>query len=214
MRRERKMIDTSSFSLFVVTSIAVILMPGPAMLFVISNGLTRGWRSSIAAALGTTAGVTFHLFCAAFGLTVILKTSVLAFTVVKFTGAAYLIFLALRTLLSKEQIVHPVGGRAASAGAILRQGILINILNPKLSIFFLAFLPQFIDVQLASATAQTLILGAIFMGMTIVIFIGYGVFASLLRRKVLGSPRILSLIKWCFASVFMALGVRLALSER
>ena len=208
------MIDTSNFTIFVVTSTAVILMPGPAMLFVISNGLTRGPKASIAAALGTTTGVSFHLFCAAFGLAVILKTSVFAFTVVKFAGAAYLIYLAIKTLVSKEQLVNDLSKSEKSGNSIFWQGIFINILNPKLSIFFLAFLPQFIDPNLSSATSQTLILGTIFMAMTIIIFIVYGLFASLLRQKVLNSPKILRAIKWCFASVFMALGVRLALSER
>lgn len=208
------MIDTSNFALFVATSVAVILMPGPAMLFVISNGLTRGPRASIAAALGTTAGVSFHLFCAAFGLAMILKTSAMAFGVVKFAGAAYLVFLAVRTLVSREQMVNPLDTHARSGNSIFWQGILINILNPKLSIFFLAFLPQFIPSDPASATARTLVLGGIFMAMTIVIFIGYGLFASLLRRKVLSSPTILKAIRWCFASVFLALGVRLALSDR
>ena len=208
------MIDTTNFTIFVVTSIAVILMPGPAMMFVISNGLSRGPKASIAAAFGTTTGVFFHLFCAAFGLAVILKTSVIAFAVVKFTGAAYLIYLAIKTLVSKEQIVNNLSESEKSRNSIFWQGIFINILNPKLSIFFLAFLPQFIDPNLSSATSQTLILGTIFMAMTIIIFIGYGLFASLLRQKVLNSPKILRAIKWCFASVFMALGIRLALSGR
>lgn len=208
------MIDTSSFTLFIVTSIAVILMPGPAMLFVISNGLTRGGRASIAAAFGTTTGVFFHLFCAAFGLAVVLKTSAIAFTVVKFTGAAYLFFLAIKALINKDPIVNGLGEHPKTGNSIFWQGIFINILNPKLSIFFLAFLPQFIDPALASTTSQTLILGAVFITMTILIFIGYGLFSSLLRQKVLNSPKILKTIKWCFASVFMALGVRLALSEK
>jgi len=208
------MIDTTSFSLFIITSIAVIFMPGPAMLFVISNGLTRGPKASTAAALGTTAGVSFHMFCAAFGLAVILKTSAMAFAVVKLAGAAYLIYLAIKTLVSKEQIVNNFSDTEKTGNSIFWQGIFINILNPKLSIFFLAFLPQFINPHLTSVASQTLILGAIFMSMTIVIFIGFGLFASLLRQKVLSSPKILNAIKWCFASIFMALGLRLVLSER
>ncbi len=208
------MIDTSNFTLFIVTSIAVILMPGPAMLFVISNGLTRGPKASIAAAFGTTAGVFFHLFCAAFGLAVILKTSAMAFAILKFAGAAYLIYLAIKTLISKEKIVSGLDQSPKAGNSIFWQGIFINILNPKLPIFFLAFLPQFIDRDIASATSQTLVLGIIFMVMTIVLFIGYGMFASLLRQKVLDSPAILNAIKWCFASVFMVLGVRLFLFEK
>ena len=208
------MIDTSNFTLFIVTSIAVILMPGPAMLFVISNGLTRGAKASIAAAFGTTTGVFFHLFCAAFGLAVILKTSAMAFAILKFAGAAYLIYLAIKTLISKEEIVSGLNQSPKAGNSIFWQGIFINILNPKLPIFFLAFLPQFIDSGIASTTSQTLVLGIIFMAMTIVLFIGYGMFASLLRQKVLNSPAILNAIKWCFASVFMALGVRLFLFEK
>ena len=208
------MIDTSNFTMFVVTSIAVILMPGPGMLHVISNGLTRGSRASIAAALGTTTGVSFHLLCAAFGLAIILKTSVVAFTLLKFAGAAYLVYLAVKTLLSKESPVGDMDAGTKSGNSIFWQGIFVNTLNPKLSIFFLAFLPQFIKPELSSATSQTLILGAVFMAMTIVIFIMYGLFASLLRRKVLGSPTVMKVIKYCFASIFMALGLRLALSER
>lgn len=208
------MIDTSNLTLFVVTSIAVILMPGPAMVFVISNGLTRGPKPSISAALGTTTGVFFHMFCAAFGLAVILKTSAIAFTVVKVAGAAYLVYLAIKTLMSKDPLANQLDESSKPGNSIFWQGIFINILNPKLSIFFLAFLPQFIDPALSSATYQTLALGMIFIAMTILIFIGYGLFASLLRKKVLNSPRILKAIKWCFASVFLALGLRLALSEK
>ncbi|MGD9211436.1 MAG: LysE family translocator [Desulfobacteraceae bacterium] len=200
------MADISTFILFIATAIAVILMPGPAMLFVISNGLTRGVKSSFAAACGTTFGVSFHLFCAAFGLAVILKTSAVAFAVVKFAGAAYLIYLALKTICSKEEIIVSQNEPKKNETSIFWQGVFINILNPKLSIFFLAFLPQFITSHYLSATAQILILGTIFMAMTIIIFVGYGIFASLLRRKVLNSPIILKTIKWCFASVFMALG--------
>lgn len=184
------------------------------MLFVVSNGLTRGLKASIAAAFGTTAGVTFHLLCAALGLAVILKTSTLIFTMVKFTGAAYLIFLAVQTLLSKDDITNQVTGGSKSNLSIFRQGFFINIFNPKLSIFFLAFLPQFILESQPHTSLQTLILGGIFMALTIVIFICYGLFASLLRDKVLNSPKILKSIKWCFASVFMALGVKLALSDQ
>lgn len=208
------MIDASNFSFFIVTSIVVILMPGPAMLFVISNGLTRSRKASIAAAFGTTTGVSFHLLCTAFGLAVIMKASAIAFAVVKFAGAAYLIYLAIKTLLSNEQIGNAMATGEMSGSSIFWQGVFINVLNPKLPIFFLAFLPQFITPALSSTTVQTMILGTIFMAMTILIFIGYGLFASLLRQRVLNSPKVLGTLKWCFASVFMALGVKLALSEK
>lgn len=204
----------SNFTFFIVTSIAVIVMPGPAMLFVISKGLTRGPRAGVAAAFGTTAGVSFHLLCAAFGLAVLLKTSAVAFALVKFAGAAYLVYLAIKTLAGKEQIVEGISENEQSGKSIFRQGIFINSLNPKLSIFFLAFLPQFIDSNVPSATSQTLVLGVIFMAMTLLVFIGYGLSASLLRQRVLHSPKLLRTIRWCFASVFMALDVRLALSEK
>ena len=208
------MLDISNLAMFLVTSVAVILMPGPAMIFVITNGLTRGVKASIFAALGTTSGVSFHMLCAAYGLAIIMQTSALAFGIVKFTGAAYLIYLAIKTVLNKEDIVSDENSVEKSRNSIFLQGFLINILNPKLSIFFLAFLPQFLSPNKLSVTSQTLILGSIFMSMTIVLFIGYGIFASTLRRRVLQSPKILKVIKWCFSSVFLGLGVRLALSEK
>ncbi|MEL7566319.1 MAG: LysE family translocator [Dehalobacterium sp.] len=208
------MFEFSNFTMFLVTSILVILMPGPAMIFVIKNGLTKGVISSISAAFGTTMGVTFHLLCAAFGLAMIMKTSVIAFEIVKFAGAGYLIYLAVKTLISKDGLVSDLEENNKSRSSIFWQGFLINILNPKLSIFFLAFLPQFIDGKVNSTTIQTIIFGAIFMAMTIVIFIGYGFFASALRNKILKSPRILKIIKGCFASAFLALGVKLAFAER
>ena len=208
------MLDISNLAMFLVTSVAVILMPGPAMIFVITNGLTRGTKASIAAAFGTTSGVSFHMLCAAFGLAIIMKTSAIAFRVVKFAGAAYLIYLAIKTVINKDDFVADGFSTEKSQNSIFLQGFLINILNPKLSIFFLAFLPQFLSPNKLSVTSQTLLLGSIFMSMTIVLFIAYGVFASALRRKVLQSPKILKTIKWCFGSVFMGLGVRLALSEK
>lgn len=208
------MFGSSSFTMFLITSIVVILMPGPAMIFVIKNGLTKGIVPSISAAFGTTMGVTFHLLCAAFGLAMIMKTSVLAFEIVKFAGAGYLIYLGVKTLISKDDLISDLDDHKKSQSSIFWQGFLINILNPKLSIFFLAFLPQFINGEINSATIQTLVLGAIFMAMTIVIFVGYGVFASYLRNKVLKSPIILKIIKGCFASAFFALGIKLAFSHR
>jgi len=208
------MFQFSNFTMFLITSIIVILMPGPAMIFVIKNGLTKGIMPSISAAFGTTAGVTFHLLCAAFGLAMIMKTSTIAFEIVKFAGAGYLIYLAVKTLISKDDLVFDLEENKKSQSSIFWQGFLINILNPKLSIFFLAFLPQFINGKVNSNTIQTLILGVIFMAMTVVIFIGYGFFASALRNQVLNSPRILKIVKGCFASAFLALGVKLALAER
>lgn len=208
------MIYLPNFVLFLATSVAVILMPGPAMIFVITNGLTRGTKASIAAAIGTTSGVTFHMLCAAFGLAVIMKTSAIAFGIVKFAGAAYLIYLAIKTIINKDEFVTDIHSVEKSGNSIILKGFLINILNPKLSIFFIAFLPQFIDSTKYSVTSQTLLLGLIFMVMTIILFIGYGIFASVLRRRVLQSPNVLKAIKWCFASVFMGPGIRLALSEK
>jgi threonine/homoserine/homoserine lactone efflux protein len=208
------MFDLSNITMFLVTSVAVILMPGPAMIFVITNGLTRGTKASIAAAFGTTSGVSFHMFCAAYGLAIIMKTSAIAFGVVKFAGAGYLIYLAIKTIINNDDMVSESNMGEKSGNSIFFQGFLINILNPKLSIFFLAFLPQFLNPDQLSVTSQTLILGSIFMSMTIVLFIAYGIFASALRRRVLQSPKILKTIKWCFSSVFMGLGIRLALSER
>ncbi len=206
--------DPTSFSLFLGASLVSILMPGPAVLYVLANGLGRGRGGSVAAACGTTAGVSVHVLAAAAGVAAILHASAVLFSIVKYAGAAYLIYLAWRTLRSRA--VFMPDGRSTPAGwrRIFWAGFGINILNPKVSVFFLAFLPQFASAESGSVAAQMLVLGAVFMAMTLVIFVLYGLLAAQLRAVVVARPRIGDAVRWCFASLFAALGLRLALAQR
>lgn len=208
------MLGTSDLALFAVASLICIVMPGPAVLYVLANGLGRGSRASLAAACGTTAGVSVHLAAVIAGLAAVLHTSALLFTAVKLVGAAYLIFLAWRTLRAREAFEMAPGVPAAPQGRIFWTGFGVNILNPKLSIFFLAFLPQFVGPAAARPAVTMLLLGAIFMVMTLGIFILYGLFAARIRSFLRTRPLIGDAFRWSFAGLFFALGVRLALTQR
>ncbi len=198
---------------FLMTSLVVILIPGTGVLYTISNGLFLGRRASIAAAFGCTAGIIPHLSASILGLSAILHMSALAFQVVKFTGAAYLIYLAW--VIWRETGVLSLNPPASKAGIwkIMRRGFLINILNPKLSIFFLAFLPLFVAPDAASPALEMLGLSAMFMVMTLVVFIVYGVAADGVSRYIVHSPHIIVRLQRTFAIAFAVLGIKLAMTD-
>jgi threonine/homoserine/homoserine lactone efflux protein len=198
---------------FLLTSLVVVLVPGTGVIYTVSTGLFRGGRASIAAAVGCTAGIVPHLTASILGLAAILHVSALAFQAVKYAGVAYLLYLAW--CMWRETGALQLDGSATRKGMrqIITRGFLINILNPKLSIFFLAFLPLFVAPTAASPTVQMLVLGAVFMAMTLVIFIFYGLLADAVRRHVVNSPRVLTRLQRTFAVVFAALGLKLALTE-
>lgn len=199
---------------FLLTSLVVVLIPGTGVIYTISNGLFLGWRASIAAAVGCTAGIIPHLSASILGLSAILHMSALAFQLMKFVGAAYLLYLAW--LMWRETGALKFDSPNAKIGAwqIMRRGFLINILNPKLSIFFLAFLPLFVSPEAHSPTLQLVFLSLIFMGMTLLIFILYGISANGVRKYVVHSPRTLIWLQRSFAATFAAIGTKLALSDQ
>ena len=206
--------DGSDFYVYLLTSVVVVLMPGPGMLFVISRGISNGTKASLIATLGTTGGISLHIIAAALGLSVILHSSAVMFQVVKFAGVGYLLYLAWKSLRSQEEFLLDPDRRQVGLRTTFWQGFLVNALNPKLSLFFLAFLPQFVDIDGGETLVQTLILGVIFMGLTAVIFAGYGYFAAILRRYMLNSRRVSRIMRWTFGSIFVGLGVRLALADQ
>lgn len=206
--------DLASCSLFLGASLISILMPGPAVLYVLANGLGRGMGGGVAAACGTTAGVSVHVVAAAAGVAALLHASAVLFSAVKLAGAAYLLYLAWRTLRARQVFVPQGTVSAAGWGRVFWTGFGVNILNPKVSVFFLAFLPQFANADGGSGAGQMLILGAVFMAMTLVVFLLYGLLAVQLRAAVIARPRIGDAIRWGFASLFAALGLRLALAQR
>ena len=200
---------------FLITSLIVVASPGTGVLYTLAAGLSRGSRASAVAAFGCTLGIVPHMAAAVMGLAALLHTSALAFHTLKYLGVAYLLYMAWSALQEQGALRverQEVGTR--SALQVITSAILINILNPKLSIFFVAFLPQFVSAQEAHPLARMLELSAVFMLLTFVVFVGYGLFAAAIRTHVVSRPRVLTWMRRTFAAAFVALGAKLALAER
>ena len=199
---------------FLITSMIVILLPGTGVIYTLAVGLGRGLKPSIAAAFGCTLGIVPHAIASIVGLAAILHASAVAFQVIKFLGVAYLLYMAW-SILRDGGALSVEGDRSeTSAGKIILSGVLINLLNPKLSLFFLAFLPQFVPADAAHPAPLMIGLALTFMLMTFVVFVGYGACASLARDYVISRPRVMQWLKLTFAGSFGLLGLRLALAER
>jgi threonine/homoserine/homoserine lactone efflux protein len=205
---------------FLITSLIVIVSPGTGVLYTLAAGLSRGSRASVVAAFGCTLGIVPHMAAAILGLAALLHTSALAFHAFKWLGVAYLLYMAWSALKERGALrVERQGGaperltpRAAMKVTI--EAVLINILNPKLSIFFFAFLPQFVAADEARPLAHMMMLSAVFMLLTFVVFVGYGLFAAAVREHVISRPRVLTWMRRTFAAAFVALGAKLAVAER
>lgn len=197
-----------------MTSLIVVVTPGIGVLYTLGTALSRGFRASVIAAFGCTLGIVPHMAAAILGLAAVLHTSALAFQTLKYLGVAYLLYMAWSALREQGalRVESEVGTR--SAVQIVLHAVLINILNPKLSIFFLAFLPQFISADEPSPISRMLVLSAVFMLMTFVVFAGYGLFAAAVRKHVISRPRVLTWMRRTFAAGFAVLGAKLALSDR
>ena len=201
---------------FLLTSLIVVASPGTGVLYTLAAALTRGSRASLAAAFGCTLGIVPHMLAAMLGLAAVLHTSALAFAALKWCGVVYLLYMAWQALRETGALsvdTRPAAS-ARSSRRVIVTGILINILNPKLSIFFLAFLPQFIAADADDALAQMLQLSAAFMAMTFAVFVLYGLFAASVRDSVVTRPKVMNWLRRSFALGFAALGARLALAER
>ena len=199
---------------FLITSLIVVVSPGTGVLFTLAAGLSRGSRASVIAAFGCTLGIVPHMAAAIMGLAALLHTSALAFQTLKYLGVAYLLYMAWSALREHGalKVEREVGTR--SAMQVITSAILINILNPKLSIFFFAFLPQFISADEAHPFSLMVELSTIFMLLTFVVFVGYGLFAASIRTHIVSRPRILTWMRRTFAGAFVALGAKLALADR
>jgi threonine/homoserine/homoserine lactone efflux protein len=199
---------------FLITCLIVVLIPGTGVVFTVSTGITQGRKASIFAAIGCTAGIVPHLLATVLGLAAVMHTSALAFQVLKFAGVAYLLYLAYATWQDRSAFVVDESVAKNSALSIIVKAFLLNILNPKLTIFFLAFLPQFVEVGTATPILQMLILSAVFMAMTFAVFVVYGFLAHSFRKAVIDSPRVQDWLRRTFSAAFVGLGANLALSER
>lgn len=199
---------------FLLTSFIVVVSPGTGVLYTLAAGLSRGARASVVAAFGCTLGIIPHMAAAITGLAALLHTSAVAFQILKYLGVAYLLYMAWMTLKEHGALKVDTNVAPRAARQVIVSGILVNILNPKLSIFFFAFLPQFVSASEPYALMRMLEMSGVFMALTFVVFVGYGMFAAVIRSHVISRPRVLAWMRRTFAGAFVALGAKLALAER
>jgi len=205
--------DVANLTLFFVAAIALIVTPGPDTLYVIARSIGQGRAAGVISALGVCAGILVHTLAAAIGLSALLMSSALAYNLVKYAGAAYLVYLGVRTLLSREHTALGTTKRA-SLTATFSQGVLSNVLNPKVVLFFLAFLPQFIEPTLGNIAWQIMTLGILFVVMTIFWLMLVALFTSLVGHWLQGRSGFLRFQRWFTSSILIGLGARLALPEQ
>lgn len=199
---------------FLITSLVVVATPGTGVLYTISTGLSRGWRASLVAAFGCTLGIVPHLFAAVTGTAALLRASGAAFEAVKLGGVIFLLYLAWRTWRDHSPLIVDQPQASKSAVNIITSAVLMNLLNPKLTLFFFAFLPQFVPARTPHPLLRMLTLSAVFMIMTLVVFACYGVFAAAVRRHLIDRSRIVRRIRQAFAVSFVALSAKLATTAR
>lgn len=201
---------------FLLTTLVVVATPGTGVVYTLAAALSRGRRASVVAAAGCTLGIVPHLLATVTGVAALLHASATAFQVLKYAGVAYLLYMAWATVRDKEAlvVVEREAAPQVSARRVIVRGVLINILNPKLTIFFFAFLPQFVSPGEPHAVLRMAGLGGVFMLATFVVFAAYGVLAASVRRHVVGRPRVMAWLRRGFAGSFVALGAKLALTAR
>lgn len=199
---------------FWITTFIVVASPGTGAVYTIATGLGRGGKASVVAAFACTLGIIPHLIAAMMGLAALLHTSALLYDTVKYAGVAYLLWMAWQTLQEKGAMRIDGDASPRTVVRVMVDGIALNLLNPKLSIFFVAFLPQFTDKGAASPLLEMLALSGVFMGMTFVVFVIYGLFAAAMRDYVVGRPKVMLWLRRSFAGAFGALAARLAFTER
>jgi threonine/homoserine/homoserine lactone efflux protein len=199
---------------FLLTALIVVVSPGTGVLYTLATGLARGGKASIVAAFGCTLGIVPHMAAAILGLAALLHASAIAFQALKYAGVAYLLWMAWMTLKESGALSVEKETSARSNLQVIVHAILINILNPKLTIFFFAFLPQFVPADASDGLPLMLELSVVFMLLTFVVFVGYGLFAASIRTHVISRPKVLAWMRRTFAVAFVMLGARLALAER
>lgn len=206
--------DWSNLVLFFAASWILIITPGPDMIYVITRGISQGKKAGVISAVGVTLGILVHTVFAAFGLAIILRTSALAFLAVKFAGAVYLIYLGVRAIKNKSHLKFINGKSKAGIRTIFIQGILSNVLNPKIALFFLAFLPQFVNPENGSASMQMALLGLTFALFGIVFLVLLGYFSGRIGSWLSNNQKCTQKIRWFTGSILIALGLRLAFMQR
>lgn len=208
------MIEPTKFALFFAVSWALIIAPGPDMFYVITRAMTHGRKAGIISAVGVICGILAHTTAAALGITLVFQTSAFAFLIVKYLGAIYLIYLGIKAWQDKSAFSLQTSASGASSGALFWQGVLSNILNPKIAVFFLAFLPQFVDQRSDQVALQMAILGLTFafFGLCFLVVVGY--FAGAVGAWLTRSPQYTNILRWLTGGILISLGIRLALTEQ
>lgn len=199
---------------FVLVSLVVVVSPGIGVLYTVSTALARGSRAGIVAALGCTLGIVPHMLAAIIGLAAVINASAVVFQSVKYAGVLYLLYLAWTTIRDHGSLDRSGDGPQGSAGRVILTAVLINLLNPKLTLFFFAFLPQFVTAHEAHPVLRMLLLSSVFMLLTLVVFVAYGFMAALLREKVISRPRVITWMRRSIAGAFVVLAAKLAFVER
>ena len=199
---------------FLLTSLIVVASPGIGVLVTLPAGLSRGARAAVVAAFGCTLGILPHMLAAITGLAALLHTSALAFQIIKYAGVAYLLYMAWMTLKEQGALRVEADSAPRSDGQVIVSAVLVNVLNPKLSIFFFALLPQFVALSEGNPLLRMVELSLVFMAMTFAVFVLYGVFAAAMRSHVISRPRVMAWMRRAFAAAFVGLGAKLAVAER
>lgn len=209
------MIDSTSLYMFIIASFLLCLAPGPDNIYVLTQGMTKSKKAAIVTTLGLCTGIIIHTSAAAFGISVIFQTSELAFNLVKYIGAAYLLYIAYQAFRHRDDKLDLTAQNSSNElKKLYIKGFFMNVLNPKVSIFFLAFLPQFVNTELGNVPMQMIILGLVFMALTVVVFSSIGIAGNMLSSKLMENPSISKILNILTSFVLGALAVKLALSSR
>jgi threonine/homoserine/homoserine lactone efflux protein len=208
--KELQMPTWSSLSLFITAALVLVFTPGPNTLYIIARSVQQGPMAGIVSSLGVQVGTLFHALAAAFGVSALLASSASALNVVKYAGAAYLIYLGLQTLLTRENNVGAQAIEKKSLKEVFYQGVLVNLLNPKTVLFFFAFLPQFIDAKRGAVAMQVLFLAALLSGLGFISDVTYALSAGSLGNWLRGNPKFLRAQRYFAGSVYLSLGAALA----
>jgi len=207
------MIDSTSYSVFVIAALTLLVIPGPAVLFITARSIEQGRLAGIVSTLGIGVGAFIHVAAAALGISALLMSSALAFMIVKYLGAAYLIYLGISTLFSKTKTEVEAEFKPQSLRKIFTQGIVVNVLNPKTALFFFAFIPQFVNAETGNVTPQILFLGATFIILAICTDGTYAIFAGTIGNYLRGNQKFANFQKWFSGTVYIFLGLLTAFSS-
>ena len=199
---------------FLLASLIVVLIPGTGVVYTITTGLTLKWRASLAAALGCTLGIIPHILASILGLSAVMNMSAQVFSVLKWAGALYLLYLAWNMWREAGALEIKKNSAETSFMKIILKAIAINLLNPKLTIFFFAFLPLFVSQNSTSPTLEMILLSVVFMGLTLIVFALYGILASGISAYLMNSARAVKRMQQAFALILAGFAVKLALSDK